>query len=135
MGDGSKTFVWNANGRLSTVTTGANTHNYYFNGSGERVIKSSTSFTASPFRYLYDPAGHLIGEYNKSNAVVQETLWLGDLPVAVVRKSAGVYSFFPIHADHLNAPRVILNAANTAVWRWDNSDAFGLAQPNEDPRR
>jgi len=133
LGDGSKTFIWNANGRLSTATTGANTHSYYFNGIGERVIKSSTSYPASPLRYIYDPAGHLIGEYNRNNGVVQETIWLGDLPVVMVKKIAGVYSFYPIHADHLNAPRVILNAANVPVWRWDNSDAFGLGSPNQDP--
>ena len=58
---------------------------------------------------------------------------MGDLPVVMVKKTAGVYSFYPIHADHLNAPRVILNAANVPVWRWDNSDAFGLGSPNQDP--
>ncbi len=58
---------------------------------------------------------------------------MGDLPVVMVKKIAGVYSFYPIHADHLNVPRIILNTANVAVWRWDNSDAFGLGSPNQDP--
>jgi len=35
--------------------------------------------------------------------------------------------------DHLNAPRVILNSANTPVWRWDATDAFGTVLPNGDP--
>ncbi|MDO9163297.1 MAG: RHS repeat-associated core domain-containing protein, partial [Methylococcaceae bacterium] len=38
-----------------------------------------------------------------------------------------------IQADHLNAPRVILNNANIPVWRWDTADAFGTTLPNEDP--
>lgn|GEM_PF-3355954 len=38
-----------------------------------------------------------------------------------------------MQADHLDTARVILNNANVPVWRWDNSDAFGLGQPNQDP--
>ncbi|MDO9163299.1 MAG: RHS repeat-associated core domain-containing protein [Methylococcaceae bacterium] len=38
-----------------------------------------------------------------------------------------------IQADHLNAPRVMLNNANIPVWRWDAADAFGTTLPNEDP--
>ncbi|MDP3933558.1 MAG: RHS repeat-associated core domain-containing protein [Methylococcaceae bacterium] len=38
-----------------------------------------------------------------------------------------------IQADHLNAPRVILNNANIPVWRWDTADAFGTTPPNADP--
>ncbi len=38
-----------------------------------------------------------------------------------------------IHADHLNTPRVIVNTANTIVWRWENTHAFGANLPDEDP--
>ena len=83
---------------------------------------------------------HLIGEYDKDNKVIQETLYLGDLPVAVVKPNAtGALDLYYLHADHLNAPRAILKsnaagttAANTVVWRWP-SDAFGVGLPLEYP--
>ena len=38
-----------------------------------------------------------------------------------------------IYADHLNTPRLVSNAAGTAVWRWDQIEPFGDNLPNEDP--
>jgi len=40
-----------------------------------------------------------------------------------------------IHPDHLGTPRAITTSdtANTKVWEWSNSDAFGANLPNEDP--
>jgi len=43
--------------------------------------------------------------------------------------AAGVYYAY---ADHLNTPRVITDATNKIVWRWD-SDPFGTDAANEDP--
>jgi RHS repeat-associated protein len=77
----------------------------------------------------------LIGEYDINNNLKQETVYLGNIPVAVVKLDAitGLPVIYYVQADHLNTPRVILNTANTPVWRWDNSDAFGIGQPNQDP--
>jgi RHS repeat-associated protein len=39
-----------------------------------------------------------------------------------------------IFTDHLNTPWVITRATdNQMVWRWDQADPFGVAQPNENP--
>jgi RHS repeat-associated protein len=38
-----------------------------------------------------------------------------------------------IHTDHLNTPRVISNAGQQVVWRWDNLDPFGANVPDENP--
>jgi RHS repeat-associated protein len=39
-----------------------------------------------------------------------------------------------IFTDHLNTPRVITRANdNQIVWRWDQSDPFGVKPPNENP--
>jgi RHS repeat-associated protein len=40
-----------------------------------------------------------------------------------------------VHADHRNTPRSITTAdqQNKEVWRWENEDAFGDNQANEDP--
>ena len=94
--------------------------------------------------FFYDPDGQLIGEYkdNASTAtptddwlVRQETIWLEDIPVAVIRKSTatGPIQVYYVHTDHLNTPRVIVNTANTIVWRWENTHAFGANLPDEDP--
>jgi RHS repeat-associated protein len=39
-----------------------------------------------------------------------------------------------VYADHINTPRVITRASdNQMVWRWDNTDPFGVTQPNTNP--
>lgn len=37
-----------------------------------------------------------------------------------------------IHPDHLDTPRVIVNAANQPIWRWDSAP-FGDTDANEQP--
>ncbi len=55
--------------------------------------------------------------------------------MAVIRKptATGPIQTYFIHADHLNTPRVIVNQGNNAVWRSENSHAFGSNLPDEDP--
>ena len=77
--------------------------------------------------FAYD-SWRLLGEYGSVGNVVQETVWLGNLPVATVQ-SGRVYF---IHADHLGTPRVITDASNAEVWRWI-SEPFGRTPANEDP--
>ena len=136
--DGIITYTWDAANRLNKIASGkggsAVSASYVYNGLGQRLLKTANLLTNAPWRYVYDEAGHLIGEYDKNNAVLQETVWLGDTPVAVVKQTApSTQTIYFVQADHLNTPRVILNSANTPVWRWDNSDAFGVGQPDEDP--
>jgi len=71
----------------------------------------------------------LLGEYHLDGSAVQETVWLGNTPVATVRTGKVYY----IHADHLGTPRVITDPdTHTVVWQWD-SDPFGRAEAEEDP--
>jgi RHS repeat-associated protein len=46
--------------------------------------------------------------------------------------SATAPMFF-VHADHLNTPRLVANAAGTTVWRWDQQEPFGVNVPDENP--
>ncbi|MDP2392405.1 MAG: hypothetical protein Q8M21_04075, partial [Methylococcaceae bacterium] len=133
--DAAAIFTWNDAGRLYQTTSGGQIYTYTNNGLGERILKNSTDLSNGPYRFVYDHAGHLIGEYDKNNSLKQETVWLGDTPVAVVKSAPAPQQIhvYLIQADHLNAPRVILNNANTPVWRWDTADAFGITLPNEDP--
>jgi RHS repeat-associated protein len=88
---------------------------------------------SKPVYFMYDEAGHLVGEYNWNNgvlAVVQETVWLGDIPVATLRNVSGTTKVFHVHTDHLNTPRKVTTDAGVPVlkWRWD-PNPFGEGNP------
>ena len=91
--------------------------------------------TGGTVLYVHDEAGHLIGEYGSAGALVQETVWLGDLPVATLRpKSGGGVDIFYVHADHLGTPRRVTRPSdNKARWSW-NPDPFGVGAPNQNPQ-
>jgi len=80
--------------------------------------------------FVYDEAGHLLGEYNQHSKALQETVWLGDMPAAVLANNQHYF----IYVDHLNSPRAITDRTGRVVWRWD-SDPFGAADENEDHDR
>jgi RHS repeat-associated protein len=64
---------------------------------------------------------------------VQETIWLGDTPVATIRPKTGGVDIFYVHSDHLNTPRRVTRPSDNALrWKWE-SDAFGTTLPNENP--
>ena len=42
-------------------------------------------------------------------------------------------TMYYIHTDHLNTPRLIVNQAQQAVWRWDQAEPFGTYPANENP--
>ena len=65
-----------------------------------------------------------MGEYDSQGALVEETVWLGDLPVANLRSGANFY----IAPDHLGSPHQITNANEHVVWLWD-PDPFGDGAP------
>src|SRR4029079_6847776 len=129
-GDGTLTFAYRDNGRMSSVTSGGVTTSYVLNALGQRVKKSNASLTRL---FVYDEAGHLLGEYDGTGALVQETVWMGDIPVATLRPNGGSVTLYYVHTDHVSAPRRVSRPSDNAVlWRWD-SDPFGMAAANEDP--
>lgn len=97
-----------------------------YKNQGKNVSASVTVTTSSSnsLYFVYDEAGHLLGEFDQSGNAVAEHIWLGDRPIAV---TAGTGFNFVI-TDQLATPRVITNSAGTAVWTW-NSDPFGNGQP------
>jgi RHS repeat-associated protein len=65
---------------------------------------------------------------------VQETIWLGDTPVATIRPKTGGVDIFYVHADHLNTPRKVTRPSDNKLrWRWDPTP-FGTATPNQNPQ-
>ncbi|MFI3155632.1 MAG: RHS repeat-associated core domain-containing protein, partial [Methylococcaceae bacterium] len=78
----------------------------------------------------------LIGEYDATGQLVQEIIWLGDLPVAVFKPAANsgaTPDIYYIHADHLGTPRKITRPNdNKVMWSWE-SEAFGNSLPDQNP--
>ncbi|MEF9388543.1 RHS repeat domain-containing protein [Ralstonia solanacearum species complex bacterium KE056] len=128
-GDGSTTYSYSDRGRLASVTKNGITTSYLYNGLEQRVVKSGTNVPTGATRYVYDEAGHLIGEYDQSGNAIQETVYLGDTPIATVKNGTPYY----IYADQIDTPRVITDTNNLMVWRWDQTDPFGAMLPDENP--
>jgi RHS repeat-associated protein len=126
---GGITFTYMDSGRLSSISNSGSTTTYIFNALGQRVEKSVTSVTL----FVYDEAGHLLGEYDGSGNLIEETIWMGDVPVATLQPNGTGVSVYYIHTDHLNTPRRITSPSNNViVWRWD-SEPFGTAAANQNP--
>jgi RHS repeat-associated protein len=84
--------------------------------------------------FMQDEAGHLVGEYSSTGALVEETIWLGDIPVATLRPNGSSVNIFYVHTDHLNTPRKVSRPSdNKLEWRWD-ADPFGTAAVNQNPQ-
>lgn len=141
--DGTVKYAYGASGRLQSVLSEGEQTNYYHNGLGQRVAKASHNGTVT--YYVYDMEGRLLGEYDQAGKPIQETLYLGNVPVAVLKpeileassanRSPSTELFY-VYADHINTARVITTASdNRIVWRWDSADPFGFQQPNESPYR
>ena len=126
------TFTYNNRGRMKTSKVGsAATTTYVYNALGQRVKKSGG--VAGTVLYMYDEAGHLIGEYSSAGALVQETVWLGDIPVATIRPGTPVAVYY-VHANHLNTPTAVTRPSdNKFAWQW-HPDAFGVGAPNQNPQ-
>lgn len=92
------------------------------------IVLASAAFSAeatpSTGYFIYDEVGHLIGEYDANGNAVQEHIYLGDRPVAVVQGGSVNY----VTTDQLNTPRVVTDSSGTTEWSW-TSDPFGNGQP------
>ena len=133
-GDGTFSYSYNAAGRriAATHTTTGQTTSYGYDGLGQRITKTVAGNTT---QYFYDEQGHLTGEYDGSGQLIQEIIWFGDLPVAVLKPSASAAmpDLYYIHADHLGTPRKITRSNdNRVVWSWE-SEAFGNSLPDQNP--
>lgn len=87
----SLTLGYNNRGRLSSVTTSSAATAYLYDALGQRIQKSTgnaTTTTATVF--IYDEGGHLLGEYDGSGNLIEETVWVDDLPVATLQPNGTV---------------------------------------------
>jgi RHS repeat-associated protein len=118
-------------GRLTTLANGSTTETALYNALGQRIqIGGGVNGTVL---YAYDEAGHLLGEYDGTGTLIQETVWLGDIPVATLRPSGSTVAIYYVHTDQLNTPRQVTRPSdNAAMWTW-NSDPFGTDAANANP--
>jgi RHS repeat-associated protein len=136
IGGTAKEFVYNDLNRMSQYReSGVAKMNYVYNGRGEQVRRHLGSSDAYS---VYDEAGRWIGDYAGSGAPLQQVVWFGDLPVAVLDGASTAQKLYYVEADMLGTPRVVVDpvrgATGTAVWNWDLAgEAFGNTAPNQDP--
>ena len=128
LSDGVNQFTYDGRGRLVQASNNQGVTPYVINGLGQRVAKLSAPGSTSGTYFDYDEAGHLVGEYGSNGKAIEETVYLGDMPVAVL---VGNTNYF-IYADQLNAPRAITDSKNKPVWQWEGNP-FGKTPPNENP--
>jgi RHS repeat-associated protein len=130
--NGPISFEYDARGRLNKATTSAGVvYTYGINGLGQRVAKTATPLASGGQVYVYDEAGHLLGEYGRTGGRTQEHIYLGDTPVAVIGSGGSV---FYVLSDHLDTPRQIIDASKQLRWRWDATDPFGANGHNTNPQ-
>lgn len=123
--DQSYQYGMDARNKLARVSGGGVDVRYSYNGLGERVKKEGSSGTT-----LFVQDGYqVMGEYTATGAAVQETVYLGGLPVGVI-KPGGLYYVNP---DPIGSPLAITNTAGTLVWSWEHTPS-GETLPNENPK-
>lgn len=110
LGDGTFSATYDAAGRLETFTREATT-TFAYDGFGDRVRKTTGSATLV---FVYDPRGHLLGEYDGLGAPVREYVWLGDQLVGFFLGDA----FLFVQVDHLGAPRMAIDLDGSVQWAW-----------------
>jgi RHS repeat-associated protein len=106
--------------------------NMSYNAQGQRVAKVVQGGGPRTM-FVYDLEGRLLGEYDASTgAVRREYVWLGDTPMAVVDGTPAAQVVYYVHADHLDAPRVLIDRAGNQRWSWV-AEPFGNSAPVTSP--
>ncbi|MCP5285391.1 MAG: RHS repeat protein [Burkholderiaceae bacterium] len=120
---------YTADGQLVT----SNVLSASFGPDGLRLQKAAAPCAGGQTtNFVYDPAGRLLGEYDAAGVPIQETVWLGDTPVAVFKSNGQAVVAHYVYADNLNSPRAITNTSGQVVWRWDG-EPFGATPADENP--
>ena len=110
---GTRSFTYNLANRMVAVTGLAS---YTVNALGQRLSKTTSGATTV---FVYDEQGRLFGEYDGTGALIQETVWLEDLPIATLRPTGSgnppPIAVYYVHPDHLGTPRAITRPSDNAL--------------------
>ena len=103
---------------MVSATKASVTTTYALNALGQRVKKTTSG---SSTYFVYDEAGHLVGEYDNSGNLIQETVWFGDTPVAALqaewRRRESVLRAYG-SSEHATKGQPA-ERQRRFVWRWD----------------
>jgi RHS repeat-associated protein len=102
---------YNSFNRLAASSRNSVTTNYFVNTLGQRVGKQTG---AAISRYVYDPDGNLIAEFNGSTWT--DYIRINGEAVGLVRNNA----LYFIHNDQVGRPEVVTNTVKTVVWSASN---------------
>ncbi len=80
----------------------------------------------------YDEAKRLIGEYDTFGARFAEHVYLGDIPIAVIKGAVATPEIYYVYADQINRPWSVSDTANQLRWRW-NTEPFGSSVASRNP--
>jgi len=126
---------YDLSGRLSTISVPSGTMAYTYDNFGQRIRKSGNAGTVL---FMYGQDGQLLGEYDGTGKAIREYVWLGSTPVAIFTpdptNAANPPLVYYVHADHLDAPRVVAERSTGKTrWRW-MAEPFGTSAPETNPQ-
>jgi RHS repeat-associated protein len=119
------TFSHDPRNRLIEYSKSGTTASYLHDPLGRRIQKTVNGTTTW---YLWD-GSQLLAEYSGTGTRQQRYAYLDGYAPTQVEDANGVYY---LHADHLDTPRLLTNAAGAIVWRV-RYEAFGKATVENDP--
>jgi RHS repeat-associated protein len=129
--DGSRGYSYYGSGALGTAVT-AQDYFWYLPDALQQRVSGESIYTSDGALFVRNKDGVLISEnplYWNTSAIT-EYIYLNGIPVAVATSPTALYYIYP---DHLDTPRIVVNAANAMVWRWDSTDPFGSLPADSNP--
>ncbi|WP_162260000.1 RHS repeat domain-containing protein, partial [Rhizobacter sp. Root16D2] len=130
------TATYGLSGSLASITKAGVTGTYTYDASKRRIRKVTSAGAGSTVIFVYGLNGELLGEYDQNGAALREYIWLDETPVAMFMpdpsKPSGAPQAFYVHADHLNASRLVVDMNNATRWRWF-AEPFGTTAPEVNP--
>jgi RHS repeat-associated protein len=114
IGDGTLTFIYDQNNRLTEVKEGESSVAVYtYNGLGQRVKKIVGEVITL---YHYDLEGKLIAEGLPDGTITREYLYMGKVRMAMIEAGAEGEALYHYLNDRLGTPEILTDAAGTVVW-------------------
>jgi RHS repeat-associated protein len=131
------TATYGLNGSIASITKAGVTGSYDYDAQRRRIRKVTS--TGETVIFVYDLEGQLLGEYDQTGKALREYVWLDNIPVALFMpdpaNASAPYAaplVFYIHADHLNAPRIVVDQNGAKRWRW-LAEPFGTTAQEANP--